>query len=137
MSSEFRNEQGAQPLNRDAVIARPPLFSGISADDYAAISAAARAKEFTRGEVLYLEGDAVGVEVILRLWVPGDVLGPADLLAGGRHSSTAQALRLTRALVWDATSFKALASRCPVLYRNLLRFGSGTDMAGRDLQARV
>jgi len=45
--------------HREAVAGRPPLFSGISADDYAAISAAARAKEFTRGEVLYLEGDAV------------------------------------------------------------------------------
>ena len=127
-------------LHREAGAGRPPLFSGISAEDYAAISAAARAKEFTRGEVLYLEGDAVeqillltsgsvkttrlglsGVEVILRLWVPGDVLGPADLLAGGRHSSTAQAFRLTRALVWDATSFKALVGRYPVLDQNLLR----------------
>jgi CRP-like cAMP-binding protein len=144
-----RSDGGARPglvsskppdLHREAVAGRPPLFSGISADDYAAISAAARAKEFTRGEVLYLEGDAVeqillltsgsvkttrlglsGVEVILRLWVPGDVLGPADLLAGGRHSSTAQAFRLTRALVWDATSFKALAGRYPVLDQNLLR----------------
>jgi CRP-like cAMP-binding protein len=62
-----------------------------------------------------------GLEVILRLWVPGDVLGPTDLLAGGRHSSTAQAFRLTRALVWDASSFKALADRYPVLDQNLLR----------------
>jgi hypothetical protein len=136
-SLSSRSNGGARPRvvpsklpgpHRKAVAGRPPLFSGISADDYAAISAAARAKEFTRGEVLYLEGDAVelvllltsgsvkttrlglsGVEVILRLWVPGDVLDPADLLAGGRHSSTAQAFRLTRALVWDATSFKALA----------------------------
>ena len=147
--SSSRSDGGARPrvvsskppdLHREAVAGRPPLFSGISADDYAAISAAARAKEFTRGEVLYLEGDPVeqillltsgsvkttrlglsGVEVILRLWVPGDVLGPADLLAGGRHSSTAQAFRLTRALVWDATSFKALADRYPVLDQNLLR----------------
>jgi CRP-like cAMP-binding protein len=41
------------------------LFSGISADDYAAISAAARVKEFTRGEVLYLEGDAVEQVLLL------------------------------------------------------------------------
>jgi len=144
-----RSDGGARPgvvsskppdLHREAVAGRPPLFSGISADDYAAISAAARAKEFARGEMLYLEGDSVeqvllltsgsvkttrlglsGVEVILRLWVPGDVLGPAELLAGGRHSSTAQAFRLTRALVWDATSFKALAGRYPVLDQNLLR----------------
>jgi hypothetical protein len=64
-----RSDGGARPrivssqpsdAHREAVAGRPPLFSGISADDYAAISAAARVKEFTRGEVLYLEGDAVG-----------------------------------------------------------------------------
>ena len=41
------------------------MFSGISADDYAAISAAARVREFTRGEVLYLEGDAVEQVLLL------------------------------------------------------------------------
>ena len=40
-------------LHLEAEAGRPPLFSGISADDYAAISAAARTKEFTRGAVSY------------------------------------------------------------------------------------
>lgn len=119
---------------------RPPLFAGISASDYEAISATARAKEFLRGEVLHIEGDRVeqvtlltsgsvkststgpsGAEVILRLWVPGDVLGSVDLFAGGQHSNTAQAFRLARGLVWDATHFRTLADRFPVLDQNMLR----------------
>ncbi len=121
-------------------VGRPALFSVISAVDYTAIAAAARVKEFARSEVLYIEGDPVeqilllssgsvkttrlgvgGAEVILRLWVPGDVLGPADLFAGGRHSTTAQAFRVTRALVWDAPTFKTLVNRFPVLEQNMLR----------------
>jgi CRP-like cAMP-binding protein len=71
-----------------------PLFSGVLPEDYKRISAVARVQEFKRHEPLYLEGDAVeqvflltsglvkttklgprGAEVILRVGVPGDVLG--------------------------------------------------------------
>ena len=34
---------------------RPPLFTGILPGDYTRIAAAARIKEFTRGEMLYIE----------------------------------------------------------------------------------
>ena len=86
------------------VVEHPPLFSGISPGDYARISAAARVKEFARGEMLYIEGDSVqqvllltsgfakitqlglsGTEVILRFSVPGDVLGAVGLFSTGRH----------------------------------------------------
>jgi CRP-like cAMP-binding protein len=77
-----------------------------------------------------------GVEVILRLWVSGDVLGPVDLFAGGRHSSTAQAFRLTQAPVWDASSFKALADRYPVdqnLLRMVVRYWADLEERFREL----
>ena len=80
--------------------------------DYTRIAATARVKEFTRGEVLYLEGDSVqqvllltsgfvkisklglsGTEVILRLGVPGDVLGALGLFSAGSHCTAAQAFR--------------------------------------------
>jgi CRP-like cAMP-binding protein len=118
----------------------PPLFSGIVAGDYTGISAAARAKEFARGEMLHFEGDPVGqillltsgsvkitqlgqsgAEVILRLVVPGDVIGAPDLFSAGKHCSTAQAFRTCRALVWDARAFKALVERFPVLHQNMVR----------------
>jgi len=119
---------------------RPHLFSGILPGDYARICAAARVKEFARGDVLYVEGDSVrqvslltsgfvkitrlgmsGTEVILSLGVPGDVLGVVDQFFTGKHCTTAQASRLCRALVWDAPVFKAMAERLPVLHQNMVR----------------
>jgi CRP-like cAMP-binding protein len=124
----------------------PPLFSGISPGDYTRICAAARVKEYARGEMLYIEGDSVqqvmlltsgfakitqlglsGTEVILRFSVPGDVLGAVGLFSTGRHCRTAQAFRMCRALVWDAPAFKALVDRFPVLHQNMFRI-LGEDM---------
>ena len=117
---------------------RPPLFSGILPGDYTRIASTARIKEFSRGELLYIEGDSVqqvllltsgvakitqlgmsGTEVILRFGVTGDVLGATGLFCTGRHCTTAEAFRPCRALVWDAPSFKALVERFPVLHQNL------------------
>ncbi len=118
----------------------PRLFSGVPENDYKLISAAARVKEFARGEVLYLEDEPVqrvllltsgivkinklaagGEEVILRLDVPGEVVGATDLLTGGTHRTTAQAFRRCRALIWDVAAFRSLAKRIPVLHENMLR----------------
>jgi len=122
------------------VAARPSLFSGILPADYSRISAAARVKEFQRGEMLYIGGDSVqhvmlltsgfvkisqfglsGTEVILRFSVPGDVLGAMGLFTTGRHCTTARAFRLCRALVWDAPTFKSLLARYPVLHQEMVR----------------
>ena len=119
---------------------RPPLFSGILPEDYTRIAAAARVKEFARGEMLYIGGDSVsqvmlltsgfakisqfglsGAEVILRLSVPGDVLGAMGLFTTGLHFTTAQAFRMCRALVWDAPTFRALVTRYPVLHQNMVK----------------
>jgi CRP-like cAMP-binding protein len=124
--------------------ARPALFSGILPGDYTRIAAAGRVREFARGEVLFLEGDSVqqvllltsgfvklnklgmsGTEVILRLGVPGDVLGALGLFSAGSHCTTAQAFRQCRALVWDAAAFKALVERFPVLHQNMARILGG------------
>jgi CRP-like cAMP-binding protein len=122
------------------VAARPPLFSGISPEDYTRIAATARVREFARGEMLYIGGDSVsqvmlltsgfakisqfglsGAEVILRLSVPGDVLGATGLFTTGLHFTTAQAFRMCRALVWDVPTFKALVTRYPVLHQNMVK----------------
>jgi CRP-like cAMP-binding protein len=123
---------------------RPPLFAGILPGDYARIAAAARVKTFARGEMLYLEGEPVqqvilltsgfakltrnglsGMEVILRIGVPGDVLGATGLFSNGRHGSTAQAFRGCRALVWEASAFKSLMERFPVLHQNMAQILGG------------
>ena len=124
--------------------ARPALFSGILPGDYTRIAATGRVKEFARAEVLYLEGDPVrhvllltsglvkinklglsGAEVIIRLAVPGDVLGAMGLFSAGSQCTTAQAFRRCRALVWDASAFKVLVERFPILHQNMARILGG------------
>jgi CRP-like cAMP-binding protein len=125
-------------------VGRPLLFSGIVPEDYARISGAARVKGFARGQMLYIEGDSVqqvtllttgfakltqqglgGTEVILRIAAPGDVLGATSLFSTGRHASTAHAFRPCRVLVWDASAFRGLVERFPILHRNMARILNG------------
>jgi CRP-like cAMP-binding protein len=116
------------------------LFSDISGADRRAAFADARVKEFARGQLLYLEGDPVqhipmlatglvkitrlgvnGTEVILRLSSPGDVLGVTELFATGRHCSTAHAFRSCKVVIWNASSFRGMVKRHPVLQQNMVR----------------
>ena len=131
---------------------QPPLFFGILPQDFARIRAAACANEFARGEVLFVEGEAVrrvllltsglvkvtklglsGTEVILRLSTPGDVLGAIGLVSTGLHAATTQAFRSCRALSWDASTFKSLSERYPVMYSNMVRMLSShlMELEGR------
>jgi CRP-like cAMP-binding protein len=120
-----------------------PLFSGVLQEDYRRISAVARIQKFKRHDTLYLEGDAVeqvflltsglvkttklgpgGAEVILRVGVSGDVLGAMSLCSTGRHSTTAQALRMGYALVWEARVFQFLVEPFPAVHQNMIRLTS-------------
>jgi CRP/FNR family transcriptional regulator, nitrogen oxide reductase regulator len=124
-----------------AAIESAPLFTGVSPEDFRRISAAARLKRFSRGQMLYSEGDAVeqvlllisgfvkttqvgpkGLEVILRLSAPGDVLDAVGLFSTGRHHTTAQAIRGCGALAWHTGIFKDLLEGLPVLHQNIIRF---------------
>ena len=130
-----------------SVVQFAPLFSGILPEDYRRISAVARVQEFRRRESLYLEGDAVeqvfllisgfvkttqlgpgGTEVTLRVGAPGDVLGAVNLFTSGRHTTTAQALRMGYAVVWESRVFKSLVESLPVVHLNMIR------LAGEHLQ---
>jgi len=121
-----------------------PLFSGLSPCDHKQITSVARVKEFKRGEVLHVQGDAVrqvlliisglvkttklgsgGAEVILRLNLPGDVIIDGNPFFSGAHGTTAQAFRVCRALVWDAVVFKARIEPFPILHQNMARIVSG------------
>ena len=128
---------------RVVVVERSPLFSGVPLCDYARICASSRIKEYARGQMLYIEGapiqqvllvtsglvkitkfGQVGTEVIIRLEVPGDVLGALGLFTTGIHYTTAQALRVCHALAWDAATFKSLVEEFPVLRQNMLAISS-------------
>ena len=123
------------------------LFAGISEAECREILGTAREKQFARKQTIFLEGDPVkhlilltsgsakivqfgqnGTEVILRLKGAGEVVGTVGLHQQGRrrqrtnetgHCSTAQSLRASSALVWDAAVFDSLSQRSSVLRRNI------------------
>ena len=114
------------------------LFSEIPEPISASVLSMGRFKSFPSGEVLFCVGDPAkevflliqgrvkttqvsknGEEVILRLESLGDLLGSLGMDLQGRHNSTAQAIEESKALVWDANTFKAALSRLPVLERNM------------------
>ena len=122
------------------LVQRSPLFANIPTADCQEIVSAARESEFSRREIIFLEGDPIGhvtlltsgsakvmrlaqdgTEVILRLAGPGDVVEVTGLLAQDRHCSMAQALRASTALIWEASAFRALADRFPALRHNMLK----------------
>lgn len=140
----YRQPEFVSRFKGGITVERSPLFSGIPPEDYTRIAAAARVKEFSRGQMLYSEGEPVrqvilltsgfaklsqiaqsGTEVILRIGVPGDVFGAMGLFSNGMQCTTAQTIRVCRALVWEASAFKALVERFPVLHLNMVRVFGG------------
>jgi CRP-like cAMP-binding protein len=102
---------------------------------------------FPRGELLFLKGDCAyqvlllisgivkntqlgssGMEVIVRLSSPGDVLGATGAMSRGVYESTAQAFRSCRALTWEARTFRGFADQYPIVQSNLV------SILGRDLR---
>lgn len=62
-----------------------------------------------------------GSEVILRLALPGDLVGAVGLFGKGRYCTTAQAFQPCEALIWEAAAFRTLVAAVPVLKQNILR----------------
>lgn len=124
----------------ESMVQKSRLFSGVHPQDCRGVCVAARVKEFARGETLFMEGDPThqvfviksgfvkitqlgpsGMEAILRLGVPGEMVDSLSLFSAGRHLTTAQAIRKCQALVWDITAFRAMVEGCPVLQRNVVQ----------------
>ena len=121
-----------------AFVQRLKLFSDISPADCRTIVSTARQKHFSRRETIFLEGDPVrqvvlllsgcvkitqlgfaGAEVILRVSGVGDIVsGFCRPGANCSHGSTAQAIRPSTALVWEAATFDKLLDRFPAFQRN-------------------
>src|SRR5882762_9542846 len=100
----------------------------------------ARTRDYKCRQVMFFVGDPIketlllaegrvkisqlgenGIEVILRLTSPGEVIGELGLAPGCAHSSTAQALQTCKVLVWGAGTFEAALDRFPILRRNAKR----------------
>ena len=76
----------------------------------------------TEGRVRTTQVTKNGEEVILRLDSPGDLIGSLGMHLAVTHNATAQAIEESKALVWDANTFKDALRRSPILERNTQRF---------------
>ena len=129
---------GADP--RRGALLSSLLFDGFSTQDQELLLAGMYVKECSRGDVLYMDGDDVeevlrvgsglvkitklgisGADVILRLAADGEVLGAADLLASGKHTTTAVAAHSGLILVCRASAFKPMVESRPALLLRLLQ----------------
>jgi len=136
-SLDFVSESEA--TRRTALVQHYPLFAGISAAACQEIVSVGHERHFARRQKVFLNGDPVrqvvlltsgsvkivqfaqnGKEVILRLVGPGEVVGTVGLFPQVRHSSTAQALRASTAIIWEAPVFETISQRSTLLRRNLM-----------------
>lgn len=104
------------------------------------VLAAARPKDFVTRDLIFVAGDPAkevfllvsgrvrimqlsrnAEEVILRLELPGELIGEIVPVPGGAHSLTAQADQHCRTLTWDRRAFETAAMRFPILQRNRQR----------------
>jgi CRP-like cAMP-binding protein len=128
------------------------LFAGIPSSIQMQVMDRATTRCYVRGETMFFTGDVIkkvlllvegcvkltqitqrGDEIILRLHGPGEVVGVPDWVPGESHSYTAQALRASRVLAWNANTIKSTKERFPQLQRNA---GKIIERALTNLQRR-
>ena len=117
---------------------RPELFAGLSEPDCTEVLSSASFREYLYQDVIVWAGDRVkevlllvlgrvkvtqftkdGLEVILRLNTPGEIVGVPSMDPRSTHGSTAQAMRACNVLVWDAAAFAEALLEFPILGRNV------------------
>jgi CRP-like cAMP-binding protein len=116
------------------------LFTGLPVAVCKKILAAAELRNFNCGEVIYWVGDPSmeifllaegrvkivqqsenGSEIILRLHLPGQVMGQLGSTTKGQYTSIAQTLQACKTYVWKVPVFEALCERFPLLSRNTVK----------------
>jgi len=121
------------------VIARIPLFSGLSPGQLAELQSIVLEKRFGKGGLIFSEGDegdgfyvilqgrvkvfkvsADGKEHILHIFTPGQTFGEVPVFAGEHFPASAEAILETRALFFPRSAFVALLEKNPSLSLKLL-----------------
>jgi CRP-like cAMP-binding protein len=121
------------------VIARIPIFSGLSRGQLAELEGIVLEKNFGKGELIFSEGDegdgfyvvfqgrvkvfkvsADGKEHILHIFTPGQTFGEVPVFAGEHFPANAEAIHETRVLFFPRSAFVALLGKNPVLSLKLL-----------------
>jgi CRP/FNR family transcriptional regulator len=121
------------------VIAKIPLFCGLSRGELAQFHSIALEKNFGRGELIFSEGDegsgfyvilagtvkifkvsTDGKEHILHIFTAGQTFGEVPVFAGEHFPANAEALHDTRVLFFPRSAFVALLEKNPALSLKLL-----------------
>lgn len=111
-------------------IERVPIFSSLSREEMSEIAMITTAKTFSKGEVIYHEGDLEnklyvihlgrvkisklsesGKEQIIRILGPGDFLGELSLFVQAPLNNTAEALETTNVCMIDGVKLNEIISR--------------------------
>ena len=130
-------------LTLHPALVQAPIFAGLAQADLEAITGRFRPRRFTRDAALLLEGDpaevyyllaegqvkvvqtsAEGVEVILHLLGPGDLLGALPNLNEGTYPASAIALTEVVAYAVSPRDFDTILERHPSVAVYLLRFAA-------------
>lgn len=141
------------------------LLAGLPEDDLRDATRALRRIQLGRGQRLWTEGDEAkhvfvlgegsvlisrtgpgGQELIVKIYLEGEILGKVDAFAGGRRLSDATAASRAVCFAMPVETLQELADRHPILARRLLRdlsetsraqLEATTDLAFRDIKGRV
>src|SRR5215469_11986336 len=114
------------------------LFDGLSDAIRESILSASVQRVFDSGEKIFLEGEpkqklfllvkglvkvsqlnSKGDEVILRLNVPGQVIGSLSDMVGSTLTSSAVAFQSSKVAMWSWPTFQAIMDRVPLVLRNV------------------
>jgi CRP-like cAMP-binding protein len=125
---------------RIALLEKAELFEGLDSSIFAYMASTALPRHYARGDVIFIAGDAIrevllltegrvklmlfseeGIEVIVRLCAPGEVIYPPAMVPEEIYFSTAETLQECRLLAWDARTFDAAQERFPALRINSKR----------------
>jgi len=118
----------------------PELFEGMGVAERRTILSTACAREFGCRERIFWEGEPIkeiflltegrvkviqlskdGREIILRLHMPGEIIGTQCLLPRGLYSETAQALQSCKTMAWSRERFGAILEHFPSVCANAQR----------------
>jgi CRP-like cAMP-binding protein len=127
-------------IQRASLLQRFPLFSDVSPSDCSSILSTAWERRFARRHTIFVEGEPVrqifvllsgcvkstqigpnGLEVILNLNWPGEIVGAFGSCVRGDHCSTAQTIQPSTLLLWNAANFESILGHFPVFLRSVLR----------------
>lgn len=126
-------------MQKESVLARQPLFRGLSPEQLSRLLQVAVERPARKGEVLFLEhGEASGFylvldglvkifraasdgrETVLHLYGPGNVFGEVPVFAGGRFPASAMAVEDSRVLFLPREALVRLLSEDATLALNML-----------------